>query len=205
MPAPANELKISMLHAIELCAVAVCAVSGVLEAGRKEIDLLGVVIVALVAALGGGTLRDLLLGAPVFWIADQTYLYVAVAAGIAAFFAARVVRLPRDLFVVPDAAGLALFAVLGTQKALALGAPWLAASLMGVITGVFGGVMRDVLCNETPLIFTGELYATAAWAGALLLVLLGVLGVDASVAALAAIVLIFAIRVIALRWKIGLP
>ncbi len=194
-----------MLHAIELSAVAVCAVSGVLEAGRKEIDLLGVVVVALVAALGGGTLRDLLLGVPVFWIADQTYLYAAVAAGIIAFFAARVVRLPRDLFVVPDAAGLALFAVLGTQKALALGAPWLAASLMGVITGVFGGVMRDVLCNEAPLIFTGELYATAAWAGALLLVLLAYLDVDASFASLAAIVLIFSVRVAALRWKIGLP
>src|SRR5690349_9903194 len=113
-----------MLHAIELCAVAVCAISGVLEAGRKEIDLLGVVIVALVAALGGGTLRDLLLDAPVFWIANQAYLYAAVAAGIATFFAARVVHLPRDLFVVPDAAGLALFTALGTQKALALGTPW---------------------------------------------------------------------------------
>jgi uncharacterized membrane protein YeiH len=194
-----------MLHAIELCAVAVCAVSGVLEAGRKEIDLLGVVVVALVAALGGGTLRDLLLGVPVFWIADETYLYAAVAAGILTFFAARVVRLPRDLFIVPDAAGLALFAVLGTQKALALGAPWLVASLMGVITGVFGGVLRDVLCNETPLIFTGTLYATAAWAGALLLVLLNYVGVDPSLTSLTAIVLIFTVRVVALRWKIGLP
>jgi len=194
-----------MLHAIELSAVAVCAVSGVLEAGRKEIDLLGVVVVALVAALGGGTLRDLLLGAPVFWIADQTYLYAAVAAGVLTFFAARIVRLPRNLFIIPDAAGLALFAVLGTQKALALGAPWLVASLMGVITGVFGGVMRDVLCNEAPLIFTGTLYATAAWAGALLLVLLAYFGVDPSLASLAAIVLIFTVRVVALRWNIGLP
>jgi uncharacterized membrane protein YeiH len=194
-----------MLHAIELCAVAVCAISGVLEAGRKEIDLLGVIVIALVAALGGGTLRDLLLGAPVFWIANQTYLYAAVIAGIAAFFAARIVHLPLDLFVVPDAAGLALFAVLGTQKALTLGAPWLAASLMGVITGVFGGVLRDVLCNERPLIFTGELYATAAWAGSLLLVLLAYLGVDPSWTSLAAITFIFAVRVTALRWKIGLP
>jgi uncharacterized membrane protein YeiH len=142
---------------------------------------------------------------PVFWIADETYLYAAVAAGILTFFAARVVRLPRDLFIVPDAAGLALFAVLGTQKALALGAPWLVASLMGVITGVFGGVLRDVLCNETPLIFTGTLYATAAWAGALLLVLLNYVGVDPSLTSLTAIVLIFTVRVVALRWKIGLP
>jgi uncharacterized membrane protein YeiH len=194
-----------MLHAIELCAVAVCAIAGVLEAGRKEIDLLGVVIVALVAALGGGTLRDLLLDVPVFWIANQTYLYAAVVAGLLAFFAARVVRLPADLFVLPDAAGLALFAVLGTQKALALGTPWLAASLMGVITGVFGGVLRDVLCNERPLVFTSELYATAAWAGTLLLVLLTHANIGQGWAWLAAIALIFVVRVIAIRWKIGLP
>jgi len=194
-----------VLHAIELCAVAVCAISGVLEAGRKEIDLLGVVIVALVAALGGGTLRDLLLDTPIFWIADQTYLYAAVVAGIATFFTARYVRLPRNLFVVPDAAGLALFAALGTQKALALGAPWLVASLMGVITGVFGGVLRDVLCNETPLIFSGELYATAAWAGALLLVALSYAGVDPAWISLTAIALIFALRMAALRWNIRLP
>jgi uncharacterized membrane protein YeiH len=194
-----------MLYTIELAAVAVCAVSGVLEAGRKEIDLFGVVVVALVAALGGGTLRDLLLDAPVFWIADQTYLFAAVAAGLLAFFAVRHWRLPQDMFVVPDAAGLALFAVLGTEKALALGAPWLAASLMGVVTGAFGGVLRDVLCNEVPLIFTGELYATAAWSGTLLLVLLLALGGDPSWVHLVAIALIFGLRLAAYRWKIGLP
>ncbi|RPI42953.1 MAG: trimeric intracellular cation channel family protein [Betaproteobacteria bacterium] len=194
-----------MLYIIELCAVAVCAISGVLEAGRKKVDLFGVVVVALVAALGGGTLRDLLLGAPIFWIADQTYLYAAIAAGLLTFLAARYLRLPRDIFVLPDAAGLALFAVLGTEKALDLGAPWLVASLMGVITGVFGGVLRDVLCNEVPLVFTGELYATAAWSGALLFVLLAALGVEPAPASAAGIGLIFVARVAAYRWKIGLP
>ena len=194
-----------MLYGIELAAVAVCAISGVLEAGRKEIDLFGVVVVALVAALGGGTLRDLLLGAPIFWIDDQTYLVAAAAAGVAAFFAARYVRFPRNVFVVPDAAGLALFAVLGTGKALVLGAPWLVASLMGVITGVFGGVLRDVLCNEVPLVFGGQLYATAAWAGALLFVLLAHYAVDPAWSAPTAIALIFALRIAALYWKIGLP
>jgi uncharacterized membrane protein YeiH len=194
-----------LLYGIELCAVAVCAVSGVLEAGRKEIDLFGVVVVALAAALGGGTLRDLLLDAPIFWIADQTYLIAAVVAGLVTFVAARYLRLPRDMFVIPDAAGLALFAVLGTEKALALEAPWLVASLMGLITGVFGGVLRDVLCNEVPLIFSGELYATAAWSGTLLFVLFAWLEVDARITSLAAIALIFVIRVAAYRWKIGLP
>jgi uncharacterized membrane protein YeiH len=194
-----------VLYGFEMAAVAVCAISGVLEAARKDIDLFGVVVVALVAALGGGTLRDLLLGAPVFWIDDQAYLVAAAVAGVAAFFAARRARLPRNVFVVPDAAGLALFAVLGTGKALALGAPWLVASLMGVMTGVFGGVLRDVLCNEVPLVFGGELYATAALAGALLFVLLAHFAVDPAWSAPAAIAVIFALRLAALHWKIGLP
>jgi uncharacterized membrane protein YeiH len=192
-------------YGIELLAVAACAVSGVLEAGRKEIDLFGVVVVALVAALGGGTLRDLLLGAPIFWIADQSYLLAAVAAGLLTFIAARLLRLPRDFFVILDAAGLALFAVLGTSKALALGVPWLVASVMGVVTGVFGGVLRDVLCNEVPLVFSGELYATAAWGGTLVFLLLAALAVDPAWASPAAIVLIFTVRVVALRYRIGLP
>jgi uncharacterized membrane protein YeiH len=195
----------TVLHAVELLAVATCAVSGVLEAGRKEIDLFGVVVVALIAALGGGTLRDLLLGAPVFWIDDQTYLVAAAAAGVAAFFAVRHLRLPRNLFVIPDAAGLALFAVLGTAKALALGAPWPVASVMGVITGAFGGVLRDVLCNEVPLVFSGELYATAAWAGALLYVLLTHFDLIPAWSALVAVAFIFALRLAAVYWKIGLP
>ena len=190
---------------IEMLAAATCAVSGVLEAGRKEIDLFGVVVVALAAALGGGTLRDLLLGVPVFWIADQTYMLVAVVAGLLAFLVVRYLRLPRNSFVIPDAAGLALFAVLGTSKALALGVPWPVASVMGVITGVFGGVLRDVLCNEVPLVFGGELYATAAWAGTLVFLLLAELAVDPTWASLAAILLIFTMRAAALRWKIGLP
>ena len=195
----------SALYAIEMLAVAVCAVSGVLEAGRKEIDLFGIVVVALIAALGGGTLRDLLLGAPVFWIEDQTYLVAAAVAGVATFFAARRIRLPRNGFVIPDAAGLALFAVLGTGKALALGAPWLVASVMGVVTGVFGGVLRDVLCNEVPLVFTGELYATAAWAGALLFVLLTYFTLDPAWSALLSIALVFVLRLAAYYWKVGLP
>ena len=194
-----------VLYGIELLAVAACAVSGVLAAGRKEIDLFGVVVVALVAALGGGTLRDVLLGVPVFWIADQSYLLGAIAAGLLTFIAARLLRLPRDFFVILDAAGLALFAVLGASKALALGVPWLVASLMGVVTGVFGGVLRDVLCNEVPLVFGGELYATAAWAGTLVFLLLAALAVDPAWASLAAIEMIFTVRVVALRCKIGLP
>jgi uncharacterized membrane protein YeiH len=126
-------------------------------------------------------------------------------AGLATFALVRVVRLPGKLFLLPDAIGLALFTVSGTQAALSLGAPWLVASLMGVITGVFGGIVRDVLCNEVPLVFTGELYATASWTGALLLVALAALGVSAGWSALAAGTLVLAIRLGAIRFAWRLP
>jgi uncharacterized membrane protein YeiH len=134
------------------------ASAGVLEAGRKRYDLFGMIVVALAAALGGGALRDLLLDRPVFWVADQTYLVAAFAAAFVTFFLARAFVLPPRLFLIPDAAGLALFTVTGTKAALAWGAPWLVASVMGVITGVMGGILRDVLCNEEPLVFQGNLY-----------------------------------------------
>ena len=194
-----------LLYGIGLGGVAAQAAAGVLEAGRKPFDLFGMVVVALAAALGGGSLRDLLLDRTVFWIADQSYLIAATAAGLATFALVRVVRLPGKLFLLPDAIGLALFTVSGTQAALSLGAPWLVASLMGVITGVFGGIVRDVLCNEVPLVFTGELYATASWTGALLLVALAALGVSAGWSALAAGTLVLAIRLGAIRFAWRLP
>jgi uncharacterized membrane protein YeiH len=195
----------SLIYGIALAGVAVSAAAGVLEAGRKPFDLFGMVVVALAAALGGGSLRDMLLDRTVFWIADQTYLLAAVIAGLATFALVRVVRLPARLFLLPDAVGLALFTVSGTQAALAMEAPWLVASLMGVITGVFGGIVRDVLCNEVPLVFSGELYATASWLGALLLVGLVAAGVSAGWAALAAGSLVLAIRLLAIRFRWGLP
>ncbi len=188
-----------------VAAVAVSAATGVLEAGRKPIDLFGMVLVALTAALGGGTLRDLLLDRPAFWIADPTYLVTALAAGVATFALVRLVRLPPNLFLLPDAIGLALFTVVGTEIALAYEVPWLAATFLGVVTGVFGGVLRDMLANEVPLVFSGELYGTAAWAGALLYVGLGRSGVAAPLAAGLAFALIIAVRLAAIRWRIRLP
>lgn len=195
----------TILYAVALAAVAVNAASGVLEAGRRPFDLFGMVVVALAAALGGGSLRDVLLDRTVFWIADQSYLMTAVAAGLATFALVRLVRLPPRLFLLPDALGLALFTVSGTQAALSVGAPWLVASLMGVITGVFGGILRDMLCNEVPLVFTGELYATASWAGALLLVGLVAVGTSTGWAALAGGTLVLLIRLGAIVFKWRLP
>ncbi|MFP5403539.1 MAG: trimeric intracellular cation channel family protein [Gammaproteobacteria bacterium] len=189
-----------------LSAVAVNALTGVLDAGRKQMDLIGVMMVGAATALGGGTVRDVLLDRPVFWVADQVYLIVALVTTLVIFFGVRGLRLPPRLFLIPDALGLALFTIVGTQIALAWQAPWLVASLLGVITGVVGGVLRDVLCNEVPLIFVrGELYASAAWAGALGLVALQALGVSPVIAAWAGMAIVLGVRLAAMAWRISLP
>ena len=196
----------SLLYWIGLAAVSVNALTGVLDAGRKQMDLVGVVMVGSATALGGGTVRDLLLDRTVFWISDQTYLVVALATTVVIFFAVRGLRLPPRLFLIPDAVGLALFTVVGTQVALEWQAPWLVASLLGVITGVLGGVLRDVLCNDVPLIFVrGELYASAAWAGALALIGLQALGLSAVAAAWISMAIVLVARLLAMTFRISLP
>lgn len=186
-------------------AVAVSAAAAVFEAGKKRFDLFGMMVIALAAALGGGSLRDVLLDRPVFWIADQTYLLVALGTALASFIVARWQALPPRFFLLPDAAGLALFTILGTKIAWLLGMPWLVASLMGVITGVVGGILRDILCNEEPLVFQGTLYATAAWLGALSFIVMLEFSVSSDIAALAAGLLILSLRLAAIYWRLELP
>jgi uncharacterized membrane protein YeiH len=196
----------NLLYWAGMSAVAVNALTGVLDAGRKHMDLIGVVMVGAATALGGGTVRDILLQRPVFWIGDQVYLIVALATTLVAFFAVRGLHLPPRLFLIPDAFGLALFTIVGTQIALEWQAPWLVASLLGMITGVVGGVLRDVLCNEVPLVFVrGELYASAAWAGALVLVGLQALSVSPLIAAWTGMATVLGIRLAAMAFRITLP
>ncbi|NTV87502.1 MAG: trimeric intracellular cation channel family protein, partial [Burkholderiaceae bacterium] len=189
----------NLIYWVGLAAVAVFALTGVLDAGRKNMDLVGVVMVGTATALGGGTVRDVLLQRPVFWLSDQVYLIVALSTTLIIFFAVRGLRLPPRLLLIPDAIGLALFTIVGTQIALEWQAPWLAASLLGVITGVVGGVVRDVLCNEVPLVFVrGELYVSAAWLGTLVLIGLQALAVPAVTAAWAGMATVLGIRLAAM-------
>lgn len=196
----------ALIYWFGMAAVAVGAFTGVVEAERKEIDLVGATFVAVATALGGGTLRDLLLSRHVFWVADQTYLLTAAACGIGIFFVMRRRRVSHHWFLYPDAVALALFAVVGTQVALQWQAPWLVASLMGVVTAVFGGVLRDILCNELPLVMRpGELYATAAWVGSLCYIGLQAAGVSATAGSLVGMLAVLAIRVAAIRYHLTLP
>lgn len=196
----------ALIYWVGMAAVAVFALTGVLDSSRKQMDIVGALFVAVATALGGGTVRDLLLGRKVFWIADQTYLMVALGAGLLTFVWTRNRDLPPRLFLIPDAIGLALFAILGTQVALQWQAPWLAASLLGVTTGVVGGVLRDILCNDVPLLFLkGELYASAAWMGALALIALQDIGLSSVYAAWISMGIVLALRLLALHFKITLP
>ena len=186
-------------------AVAVSAASGVLEAGKKRFDLFGMLLISFAAALGGGSIRDVLLDRTVFWVRDQDFLFIALGAGMVTFFLARWIRVSRQAFLLPDAAGLVMFTIAGTNVALSLSAPWFVASFMGVITGVMGGVLRDILCNEEPIVFQGTLYATIAWVGALAFIALLHFGVEANLAAILTGIGMFVSRLAAIRWNIGLP
>ena len=194
-----------MIYLLDIFGVAVFAISGALTAGRKGMDLFGVVVVAIVAAIGGGTLRDVLLDRPVFWISDPTYLFAILSAVAALLVYVRFFRPPAGSLLVADAFGLSLFTVTGAQTAELAGAGTPIVIVMGAMTGTAGGLLRDVLCAEVPLVLRRDIYATASVAGAALFVLLGWLDVSRALAAPAAMALIFALRLAAIRYDLHAP
>jgi len=201
---PTPEL-LNNLYWITLFAVIVSSASAVLKAGFKQFDLFGVIIIAIATGLGGGSLRDMLLDREVFWIRDQIFFIASVGSAFAIFLSARLVVMSPRLFLIPDAAGLATFGIAGTLVSLMVGAPWLIASFMGVMTGTMGGIFRDVLSNEPPVVFLSPLYATVSWGGSLLFIALLYLHMDVTLAAIIAGVSIFTARLLAIRYNISLP
>ena len=201
-PTPA---LIENLYWITLVAVIVSSASGVLKAGFKQYDLFGVIIIAVATGLGGGSLRDMLLDRDVFWIHDQTFFIASLASAIIIFITARLKVISPKFFLIPDAAGLATFAIAGTLASLIVGAPWLVASFMGVMTGTMGGIFRDILSNEPPVVFQSSLYATVSWVGSLLFIFLLYIEYDVTLSAIIAGVSIFVARIIAIRFDISLP
>lgn len=196
----------SVVYALDLFGVAVFAVSGALAAGRKGMDLFGVMVVSTVTAVGGGTLRDVLLdNQPLFWVRDVNYLLVAFGAAALTLAYVRAFRPPRGALLVADAFGLALFTVIGARVALEAGAPALICVIMGVVTGSAGGLLRDLLCAEVPLLLRRDVYALAAMAGASLYVLLEGSGVAVIVSAPLSVGAVFAIRLAAIRWDLHAP
>ncbi len=196
-----------LLYLIQMLGVAVFAASGALAAGRKRMDLLGVLVIAIVTAIGGGTIRDVLLARhPVFWIADTLYLWVSIAAALLTLAYTRFRRAPAHALSIADALGLGFFTIGGAQIAEAQGMTGLVVVLMGTITGVAGGVIRDVLSAEIPsLLRKGQLYATAAIAGTAAYLLLERMGLARAPAALAGMAGIVTLRIAAILWNLHLP
>jgi uncharacterized membrane protein YeiH len=168
-----NATSDGILNLLQVIGTIAFAVSGALVAGRRKMDWFGVVVLAVLVAVGGGSLRDMLLGVtPVFWVQSPWFVLLA---GVTALVTIPLTRLNfnyRNYLMLSDAIGLAVFAVLGTEKALGVGANAFVAIVMGVITGVFGGVLRDVLANRDPSILYGDIYAVAAMIGCTTYVLL---------------------------------
>ncbi len=197
-----------MRYVLEHFAVSVSAITGVLAARGKQVDMFGVLVLALATALGGGTIRDVVLArGPIFWTADASYLINATITAIIMFYLVRFHELPAMVLMVADAFSLALFTILGTQKALGFQVAPAIAVAMGVTTGVAGGILRDLLIGEIPLVFRPEiyLYATAAFCGASVFVLLNRWQASAQLNLLIGVLTALLMRLAGIRWRITLP
>ncbi len=195
-----------IIYLLDLFGVAVFAISGALAAGRKSLDLLGVIVIAVVTAIGGGTLRDLLLDRhPIFWIADPTYLIVISITALLTLVYVRRRRPPGNSLLIADALGLAIFTVIGTQIAEAAGLSPIIVVLMGTMTGTAGGVVRDVLSAEVPLILRRDIYATAAIAGASLYLVAQAIGLGRPAATLLGVATVVVLRFLAILRGLRLP
>lgn len=199
------ELRL-IFYILDLIGVAVFAASGTLAAMASHLDLLGVMVLAAMTAIGGGTVRDLLLNRhPVFWIEDPKPLLVIVGSALFTILWVQVLPIPTDALLIADALGLALFAMSGAKVAEAQGCRALIVILMGTLTGVGGGLVRDILSVKVPLILRKDIYATAAIAGILLYILLKKAGMPPRWAFGAGLVSIVVVRLLAIQLGLRLP
>lgn len=195
----------TMLHWLDLMGTVVFAITGLLAASRKQLDLFGAVVIAMVTAIGGGTLRDLILGVPVFWVTQPAYVYLVVVAALVMFVYARFFPAPIRLLLVLDALGLAAFTIIGVQKSHAMGLDDAIVIMTGIMTGVVGGMIRDILVGEVPLILRREIYATASFAGASVWLVMRPLFEDGTWPTLVALVVIVGLRLAAIYRNYSLP
>lgn len=194
------------LYIADLLGVFVFAISGALAGARRQMDIFGIGVVALLPAVGGGTLRDLILDArPVFWIADPTPIYVALAAAVLTFFISDRFQSRLTVLIWADAFGMALFSIAGAAKAMTFDVPSIVAVMMGVTTAVAGGIIREVITNEVSLLQRPEIYATAATAGSLTYVLMVEAGAPRPLCAIIGFLAAFGLRALALRYNWSLP
>ncbi len=197
----------SFIYIFDMVGTIACAISGVLVATRLKMDPFGIIVLAGVTAIGGGSVRDMLMGAtPVFWISDNNYIYVILfTVLISVLWLQHIHRLSVSLLPIIDAFGLATFTIVGTQKALLLGFSGLVAVVMGCVTGVVGGMIRDLLSSQTPFVLQKEIYATASILGATLYVLCSYFSLEGMIAMAVAMSGTLLLRLSAIYWKLSLP
>lgn len=193
------------LYEIQMIGTAVFAATGVLAVTRRGLDIFGAAVLGLVTALGGGTIRDLIIRAPVFWLQDVHYVWIALVAAVITFFANRRVRSTYALLLYLDALGAALFGVQATERVLTLQLGATIAVSMGVLTSIGGGLLRDVLADRPTLLMSREIYATPILVGCTIYALLRGLPIGGGFLSAAAVMFIFFLRVSAIRWHIEMP
>lgn len=198
-------MEINLTFILEVIGTVAAAISGIRLAATKHFDWFGAYIVGLVTAIGGGTLRDILLNIPPFWMQNGWYLGVTGLSLLTVIiFKSLLISRERILFIF-DSIGLAMFCVLGINKTLGFGYPMWGAMIMGIITGAFGGVLRDILINEEPIIFQKDIYATACLVGALIYWLIMITGGSSEASQLACASSIILLRFLTLKYNLSLP
>ncbi len=191
---------------IDILGTIAFAISGVLVALNKKMDPFGVLIIAFVTAVGGGTLRDVMIGVePVSWITNMTYVYVIIGATVFAVVLRNKINYLRTSLFLFDTIGIGLYTVVGIETGLKAGLHPVICIALGTMTACFGGVIRDILCNEIPVIFRKEIYATACIIGGLIYFLLRKFMADTNLIVVVAIIVVIVIRLIAVKFKISLP
>lgn len=198
--------QLDLLLLVYLIAISTEAMSGALAAGRRNMDIFGVAVIAFVTALGGGTLRDVVLGNyPIGWTQHPEYVYLVILAGLATTVLARFMHHMKRSFLMLDAMGLVAFSLIGCDVALRLDYPVVVVIMAGMLTGISGGILRDVLCNQVPVVFRRELYASVSLFVCVLFLGLRSAGVDDGLNMLSCFVLGFGFRMLALHQSWRLP
>jgi uncharacterized membrane protein YeiH len=202
----AYEFETNLMLVIYLIAIAAEAMSGALAAGRRNMDIFGVAVIAFVTALGGGTIRDVILGRfPIGWTQHPEYVYLVISAGLLTTLIARHMHHLYRIFLALDAMGLVAFSLIGCNIALALDYPTIVVIMSGMITGISGGILRDVLCNQVPVVFRRELYASVSLAVCALFLLLKTQGVGMNLNTVICFTSGLALRLLAIHFHWRLP
>lgn len=199
-------VELSFFNILDLLGTSAFAISGALAAMNRRLDLFGIFIIAFVTAIGGGTIRDILIdNTPVTWMENTIYIYlIGIVTIIAIIFRTQLDRLKKSLFLF-DSIGLGIFTITGVEMGIQNGLNPIISITLGAMTGTFGGVIRDILCNEIPVIFRKEIYATASIMGGLAFILLYELNLNQDVIYLVTSLTVILMRIMAVKFKISLP